>query len=56
MASVALPLGATERDSVFGELRVAMRDGALSGYVAARGRWGRGDYDARVSLGVAYGF
>ena len=56
MASVALPLGKTERDAAFGELRIAMRDGALSGYVAARGRWGRGDDDARVSLGVSYGF
>jgi len=56
MGSVALPIAKTERDSAFGELRIAMRDGALSGYVAARGRWGRGDDDARVSLGVAYGF
>ncbi len=56
MGTVTLPLADTERDSAFGELRIAMRDGALSGYVAGRGRWGRGDDDARVSIGAAYAF
>jgi hypothetical protein len=53
MGSTVLNLDGTERDSAFGELRIAMRDGALSGYFAARGRWGRGDDDARVSLGLS---
>ena len=56
MGTVTLPLADTERDSAFGELRIAMRDGALGGYVAARGRWGRGDNDARVSVGASYAF
>lgn len=56
MGTVTLPLADTERDSAFGELRIAMRDGALGGYVAARGRWGRGDDDARVSVGASYAF
>lgn len=56
MGTVTLPLADTERDSAFGELRIAMRDGALGGYVAARGRWGRGDDDARVSIGASYAF
>lgn len=56
MGSAVLPLADTERDSAFAELRVAMREGALSGYVSGRGRWGRGDDDARVSIGVGYSF
>lgn len=56
MGSVSLPLADTERNSAFAELRIAMRDGRISGYVAGRGRWGRGDDDARVSVGVSYGF
>lgn len=56
MGTVALPLDDTERDSAFAELRVAMRDGAISGYVAGRGRWGRGDDDAQVAIGLAYAF
>lgn len=56
MGSNVLALADTERDSAFGELRIAMRSGALSGYVSGRGRWGRGDDDARVSLGVAFAF
>jgi hypothetical protein len=56
MATVDLPLVDTERDSGFAELRVAMGDGPLTGYVSGRGRWGRGDDDARVALGVSYGF
>lgn len=56
MATVALPLGDTERDSAFGELRLAMQQGRLSGYFAARGRWGRGQDDARVNIGLGYSF
>jgi len=56
MASVAIPLTDTERDSAFGELRVAMQQGAWSGYFAARGRWGRGEDDARVNIGLGYSF
>lgn len=56
MGSAVLPLGDTERDSAFAELRVAMRDGRWSGYVSGRGRWGRGDDDARASIGIGYAF
>ena len=56
MGSTVLALADTERDSGFGEVRIAMRDGALSGYVAGRGRWGRGEDDARVSIGVGLAF
>ncbi|MDB5687136.1 MAG: autotransporter outer rane beta-barrel protein, partial [Rhizorhabdus sp.] len=56
MASVSLPLADTERNSAFGEVRVAMRQGAWSGYFAARGRWGRGEDDARINLGLGYAF
>ncbi|MES2497318.1 MAG: esterase-like activity of phytase family protein [Pseudomonadota bacterium] len=56
MASVAIPLADTERDSAFGELRVAMQQGAWSGYFAARGRWGRGEDDARVNIGLGFSF
>lgn len=56
MGSTVLTLADTERDSAFGELRIAMRHGALSGYVAGRGRWGRGDDDARVSMGIGFAF
>lgn len=54
MGSTVLALDGTERNSAFGELRIAMRDGALSGYFSARGRWGRGDDDARVAIGVSF--
>ena len=53
MGSTVLALDGTERDSAFGELRIGLRDGALSGYFSARGRWGRGDDDARVAVGVS---
>lgn len=56
MGTALLTLADTERNSAFGELRLAMREGPLSGYVSGRGRWGRGDDDARVSLGVGYAF
>jgi hypothetical protein len=56
MGSVVMPLADTERNSAFGELRIAMRDGRWSGYVSGRGRWGRGDDDARASVGVGYSF
>ena len=56
MGTVALPLGDTERDSAFGELRVAMQQGNWSGYFSARGRWGRGEDDARVAIGLGYAF
>lgn len=56
MGTISLPLVDTERDSVFGEARIAMRDGALSAYVSGRGRWGRGDDDARAAFGVSYAF
>ena len=56
MGSVTMPLADTERNSAFAELRVAMREGPLSGYFSGRGRWGRGDDDARVSFGVGYAF
>ncbi|PTS87798.1 hypothetical protein DBR17_05400, partial [Sphingomonas sp. HMWF008] len=56
MGSTVLTLADTERNSGFGEVRIAMRDGALSGYVAGRGRWGRGEDDARVSIGLGYAF
>jgi outer membrane autotransporter protein len=56
MGTVLLPLGDTERDSAFGEVRIAMGQGRLSGYVSGRGRWGRGDDDARASVGMGYAF
>lgn len=56
MGTVTLPLANTERDSAFAELRIAMRDGPISGYVAGGGRWGRGDDDARVSIGASLAF
>ncbi|CAN5375539.1 hypothetical protein BH10PSE13_BH10PSE13_23190 [soil metagenome] len=56
MASVVVPLARTERDSAFGELRIAMREGRISGYVSGKGRWGRGDDDARINIGVGYSF
>lgn len=56
MGSAQLALADTERDSAFAELRIAMQDGPISGYVAGRGRWGRGDDNARASIGVAYAF
>jgi hypothetical protein len=56
MGTVVMPLGRTERDSAFGELRIAMRDGPISGYFSSRGRWGRGEDDARLSVGVGYSF
>jgi len=56
MGSTVLTLAGTERDSAFGELRIAMRAGALSGYASAQGRWGRGQDDTRVALGVGYAF
>lgn len=56
MGAVNLPLALTERDSAFAELRIAMQDGPLSGYVSGRGRWGRGDDDARVSIGASLAF
>ncbi len=56
MGGTVLNLAKTERDSAFAEFRIAMRQGPLSGYVSGRGRWGRGDDDARVSLGLGYAF
>ncbi len=56
MGTAALSLLDTERDSAFGEVRIAMQDGPLSGYVSGRGRWGRGDDDARVAIGLGYAF
>lgn len=56
MGTVVLPLERTERDSAFGELRIGLREGHWSGYIAGKGRWGRGDDDARVNLGIAYAF
>lgn len=43
-------------DCAFAELRVAMRSGPLLGYVSGGSRWGRNGDDARVSLGLSYGF
>ena len=54
--TVGFTLADTERDSGFAELRIAMGDGPMSGYVSGRGRWGRGDDDARVAMGVSYAF
>jgi len=56
MGAVVVPMADTERDSVFGEARIAMREGRLSGYISGRGRWGRGEDDARVAVGVGYSF
>ena len=56
MATVALPLADTERNSAFSELRIAMRQGNWSGYFAARGRWGQGQDDARINIGMGYSF
>ena len=56
MGSVTLPLADTERDSAFAELRIAMGDGPLSGYMLGRGRFGRGKDDARIAMGVGYAF
>lgn len=49
-------LASAESDCAFAELRLAMRSGAVSGFVSGGSRWGRGDDDARVSLGLSYGF
>lgn len=56
MGSVEFALADTERDAAFAELRIGMRDGALSGYLSGGGRWGRGGDDARVAMGLSYGF
>ena len=56
MGTVALALADTERDSAFGEARLSMQQGPLSAFAAGKGRWGRGEDDYRVSVGVAYGF
>lgn len=56
MGSVSLPLADTERDSAFAELRVGMRSGPFSGYVSGGGRWGKGEDDARISMGIGYAF
>lgn len=56
MGTVVFPLADTERDAAFAELRIAMREGPLSGYVSAGGRWGRGGDDARVAVGLAAAF
>ncbi len=56
MGTVNLGLAETTRDSAFAELRVAMRQGPISGYFSGAGRWGRGQDDARVSMGVSYAF
>lgn len=56
MGSTVLALANTERDSAFAEVRIAMRQGRLSGYVAGRGRWGRGEDDARASMGISVAF
>ena len=56
MGGTVLALAKTERDSAFAEFRIAMRHGPVTGYVAGRGRWGRGDDDARASIGVGYAF
>ncbi|MBW8753148.1 MAG: esterase-like activity of phytase family protein [Sphingomonadales bacterium] len=56
MGTVALPLVNTERDTAFGELRIAMHEGPWSAYASGRGRWGRGDDEAQVSIGAAYAF
>ena len=56
MGTVTLNLADTERDSAFAEARIGMRAGPISGYVAGRGRWGRGDDDAQVALGLSYAF
>jgi hypothetical protein len=56
MGTVDLPLANTERDTAFAELRVAMHEGRWSGYVSGRGRWGRGDDEAQVSIGASYAF
>lgn len=56
MATVAVPLADTERDSAFGEARLAFQQGPVSGYLSARGRWGRGEDDRRVNVGIGYSF
>lgn len=56
MGTVNLPLADTERDSAFAELRIGMRSGPLSGYVSGGGRWGKGEDDARISMGLGYAF
>jgi hypothetical protein len=56
MGTVALPLASTERDTAFGELRIAMQQGPWSGYVSGRGRWGRGEDETQVSIGASYAF
>ena len=56
MGTVVFALADTERNSAFAELRLAMQSGPISGYVAGRGRWGRGDDDTRVVAGIAYAF
>jgi hypothetical protein len=56
MGTANLALADTERDSAFAELRVGMRRGPLSGYVSGGGRWGQGEDDARISMGIGYAF
>jgi hypothetical protein len=56
MGTEVLPLADTERDSAFTELRLGFHQGSLSGFVSGRGRWGRGDDDARVSAGLSLAF
>jgi hypothetical protein len=56
MGSVNVPLADTERDSAFAEIRISMSDGPIAGFVSGRGRWGRGDDDARVAIGASMAF
>ncbi|RZK03626.1 MAG: autotransporter domain-containing protein [Novosphingobium sp.] len=56
MGSVTLPLVNTERDAAFGELRVSMQQGPWSAFFSGRGKWGRGEDEAQVSIGAAFAF
>jgi uncharacterized protein YhjY with autotransporter beta-barrel domain len=56
MGTRTFTLGQTERNAGFGEVRLAAHQGAVSAFLSAGGRWGRGEDDLNVSLGAAIGF
>ena len=53
-STLALP--STERDVIFGGGRINGKIGPLTAFASAEGRFGRGEDEARVTLGVGFDF
>ena len=47
-------IGIDRRFGALGEFRVSMQQGRLSGYFSAQGRFGRGEDDARIAVGLGF--